>query len=342
MPRKKVLLIRFSSIGDVTQCLSVPTRLNDLRKELETTGESDVEIHWVTRHDLSGLLAGHSNINRVWTLDRSEGFPGLFRLISNLRREKFTQIYDAHNNLRSHLICWGLFPIPVLRRPIYRWKRFLLFKFRRNTFRMPFSGQRDLLEPLKAWGLSEKLPPAPQIFCGEKSATAEALLKEKGWSSFVALAPSAAYTLKRWPLEYFKKLIADSPQSNFVLLGGPEDKFIAELETDHPDRVLNLAGKLKLTETVGVLQKARLLIANDTGVLHMGEQLGLASIALMGPAPFGFPSRDSTKILEKDLSCRPCSKHGQGPCVNAEFHKCLRAISPAEVAEAAKQLGQPL
>lgn len=332
MPRKKILLIRFSAIGDVAQCLSVPTRLKEL----------NADVHWVTRDDLAGLLHGHPSINRVWTLDRSEGFSGVARLIIQLRKEKFTEVYDAHNNLRSRLISWALFPRPVLRRKISRWKRFLLFRFHINTYRKPFSGQRDLLEPLKAWDLSEELPPVPQIFCGQDSAVASAALKERGWSSFTALAPSAAYPLKRWPLEHFAELIRQNPNSKFVVLGGPGDKFLAELEAAAPDRVLNLAGKLTLTESVGLLQKARLLVSNDTGVLHMGEQLGLPTVALMGPAPFGFPSRPSTKILERDLACRPCSKHGQGPCVNPEFQKCLRDITPRDVARAAQDLGRPL
>jgi ADP-heptose:LPS heptosyltransferase len=64
----------------------------------------------------------------------------------------------------------------------------------------------------------------------------------------------------------------------------------------------------------------------------VGEQLGKPTVALMGPAPFGFPSRPSTKIMELNLSCRPCSKHGQGPCVNKIYHQCLVDITPDQVA----------
>ena len=77
--------------------------------------------------------------------------------------------------------------------------------------------------------------------------------------------------------------------------------------------------------------------------LHVGEQLGKPSIALMGPAPFGFPSRPSTKIMELNLPCRPCSKHGQGPCVNQIYHQCLVDITPAQVAaEVRSKLGVSL
>lgn len=336
----KILIIRFSSFGDVTQALSIPTKL----AELGGPSGSLPEIHWVTRKDMAPLLEGHPYVSRVWTLDRKTGFKGLLKLVQALKKERFTHIYDAHNNLRSHFITALLLPPLAVTRifspPLFirksqkRWKRFLLFKLRWNTYELPFSGQRDLLEPLQAWGLSRTSPAAPQIFVNSPSLEkVKSLLSEKNFESFVALAPSAAYALKRWPLDHFKELILRNPNQKFVCLGGPEDHFIEELVTVAPDRVLNLAGKLSLQESTAALSLARGLITNDTGLLHVGEQLGKKTIALMGPAPFGFPSRETTKILQLDLKCRPCSKHGQGPCVNEKFHRCLVDITPSQVTQ---------
>lgn len=336
--RTKILIIRFSSFGDVTQALSIPTKL----AELSMGAGSAPEIHWVTRKDMAPLLEGHPYLSRVWTLDRKAGFPGLWSLIRTLQNERFTHIYDAHNNLRSHLISWFLRPPLAFTRvfdpPFFvrksqkRWKRFLLFRFRRNTYEMPFSGQRDLLEPLQAWGLNRSLPPAPQIFVQSAAlAKVKGLLLENKLDSFVALGPSAAFELKRWPLEHFKELIRLNPAEKFVCLGGPEDTFIQELVAVAPERVFNWAGRLSLQESTAAISLARGLVTNDTGLLHVGEQLGKKTIALMGPAPFGFPSRESTRILQLDLTCRPCSKHGQGPCVNEKFHRCLVDITPSQV-----------
>jgi ADP-heptose:LPS heptosyltransferase len=117
-----------------------------------------------------------------------------------------------------------------------------------------------------------------------------------------------------------------------VLLGGPEDHFLSELEAVAPERVQNWAGRLSLLESAAMVAAAEALVANDTGLMHVAEQTGRPCLALMGPAPFGFPSRETTRIFELDLPCRPCSKHGQGPCVNPEFQKCLRDIAPSSVA----------
>lgn len=334
--KARFLIIRFSSFGDVTQSLSIPSAIQKAHPE--------AEIHWITRKDMAPLLRHHPAIHRIWEYDRKTGLGGLWRLLNSMRAFPYTHIYDAHNNMRSRFVYWylglgrgGQF----IRRSQKRWKRFLLFKMHKNTYEMPFSGQRDLLEPLTPWNISKSLPPTPQIFLDEEDQKqAATLLGDWAGKPFVALAPSAAYFLKRWPVSHFKQLIQLLPETRFVLLGGPEDRFITELQASAPERTLNTAGRASLTVSAALVQQAQALVSNDTGLLHVGEQLGKATVALMGPAPFGFPSRPTTKIMELNLFCRPCSKHGQGPCVNKIYHQCLVDITPEQVAqELQKKLG---
>lgn len=331
----KILLIRFSSFGDVLQTLSVAGRIGQTWPQ--------AEIQWVTRAEFAPLIEGHPRIQKVWTLPKGAGFQELVALAWRLRKEKFTHVYDAHNNLRSHILGWLMWGggHKFLRRSIYRWKRFLLFRFRINKFPKPFSGQFALLEPLAKWGLPVEAPAIPQLFL-PVSSVAQKFLPD-GFSRFVTLAPSAAFALKRWPLEYWKELIDVFPEQKFVVLGGPEDLFLRELARGREGRVINLAGKLSLTESAEIVAASEALVANDTGLMHVAEQTGKPCLALMGPAPFGYPSRLRTTIFERDLWCRPCSKHGQGPCVNKEFHKCMRDIRPPEVADGLRRvLGAPV
>lgn len=332
MAKEKILIIRFSSFGDVTQCLSVADALKN--------HFVDSEVHWITRSDMAPLLSHHPSIAKIWPYDKKTGFGGLLDICAKLRHEKYTRIYDAHNNLRSRVISFflraPLFLRPILlRRSIRRWKRFLLFNFRINLFEMPFSGQRDLLEPLHAWGVPLALPKTPQIFITENELSSARSLVPK---EYVALAPSAAYELKRWPIDYWQQLIANFPSTQFVLLGGPQDDFLQKILEKSPKQVINLAGKTDLRQSAAVLALSKALVSNDTGLLHVAEQLGKPAIALMGPAPFGFPSRSSTKIMQLDLPCRPCSKHGQGPCRNSNYQECLRGINPEEVSQALTDL----
>ncbi len=318
----KVLIIRFSSIGDVTQALSIPGLIK--------TYLPSAEIHFVTREDLSSLAENNPNIQHVWKLNRKTGFSGLLKLVSELRKEKFTHLYDAHNNLRSLLIRSLLFVPSTLVRPMYRFKRFLLIRFQKNLFEKPFSGQRDLLKPLEKWNFKFFLPPPPQLFLDFESRDyANRIFNDHHLNNAIVLAPSASYELKRWPLEYWHQLIKDSPQEKFIVLAGKTDTFTNELSKYQ--NVLNLTGQSSLTQSAALIEKAAMLVSNDTGLLHFAEQLGKPAIAFMGPAPFGFPSRPSTLILERQLACRPCSKHGQGPCINPVFQECLRDIKPNEV-----------
>jgi ADP-heptose:LPS heptosyltransferase len=285
----KFLVIRFSSIGDLTQSLSIAGLIKYYVPE--------AEIHFVTRQDLAVITENNPHIHKVWKLDRQTGLRGLFSLISELRQQNFTHIYDAHNNLRSFFIRQLVGAEKKLTRPMMRFKRFLLLNFRYNLFEQPFSGQRDLLKPLEKWGFRFFLPAPPQLFLDHRPRRAAASLLPA--EPFVALAPSAAYELKRWPLENWLELVRRHPQTRFVVLAGAQDHFTAAF--NHEPNVLNLTGKTDLGVSAAVIEKAMALVTNDTGLLHFAEQLGVKAVALMGPAPFGFPSRQQTIILQKDL-----------------------------------------
>ncbi len=337
--KKTILILRFSSLGDVLQSLSVPAHIKE--------SWINSEIHYVTRSEFVPLVCTHPCIDKVWQLNRQDGLKGLYQLCNQLDQVPWTHIYDAHNSLRSRLIRWHLIFWRALKgqRPQLtiksskRWLRFLLFKFRINKFKMPFSGQRDLLEPLIKFGLtSTKLPTPPQFFLKQEVINSAQSKIQKAWppekyKNFIALAPSAAHELKRWPIEYWQNLVSINKKNNFIALGGKEDLFIEKIKLVAPDRVLNFAGRLSIAESAAVISLSQGLVCNDTGLMHVAEQIGIKTIALMGPAPFGFPSRPTTTILERQLSCRPCSKHGQGPCINKEYQKCLRDISPEEVTQ---------
>jgi ADP-heptose:LPS heptosyltransferase len=325
----KLLIIRFSSIGDLTQALSIPSFV--------TSYEPQAQIHFITRSDLAPLLKNHPHIHRIWALEKAAGLKGLIRIISKLRSENFTHIYDAHNNLRSALIRFLIWKPKKLVRPMMRFKRFLLIRFHINLFEKPFSGQRDLIKPLEKWNYKFRLPPPPQLFLDQNVINeANDLLKSFHVDEFIALAPSATYELKRWPILYWKKLIQLNPDKKFVVLAGPADHFTFEL--NDLENVVNLTGQTTLLQSAAIILKARATVCNDTGLLHFAEQFGKPTIALMGPAPFGFPSRATTRILEKELWCRPCSKHGQGPCRNPIFQDCLRSISAEVVSKNLREI----
>ncbi len=330
--KMKILVIRFSSFGDILAVLSVFAALHE-KFPL-------AELHWLTRKDFEEIANAGKNVDRVWAVDKKQGFAGLQKIITQLRQEKFTHVYDAHNNLRSHWVSWRLRgPLKFLRRSQYRWRRFLLFRFHINKYPKPFVHQWALLEPLARWGVPLTLPPPPLLQIPQKiQQECQQRLSGLRNSVVVALSPSASYELKRWPVSHWQELVRQNPQWNFVALGGPDDQFIEQITAVAPERCLNMAGKLSYLQSAGMVWAADLLVSNDTGLMHVAEQLGKPCVALLGPAPFGHPGRSTTLIKERELECRPCSKHGQGPCVNSVYQKCLADISAGEVASGIQKL----
>lgn len=137
----KFLIIRFSSIGDIIQCMNV---VNGIKNHFP-----DAEIHWIARKDMGSFLNMTNASTGYGDMIRKLGFKGLLQMAHQLKAEKFDYIYDAHSNIRSNILkavllppFYHLFP----RGPRYtlrhkdRWKRFLLFKLRVNKFDKPFRG----------------------------------------------------------------------------------------------------------------------------------------------------------------------------------------------------------
>ena len=91
MKIKKVLIIRFSSFGDIVQCSSVV--------ELIRQKFPEATIDWVTRSDFDYLVKLNHDVARVWSFDKKLGFKGLMNLGFKLREENYDFVYDAHNNL---------------------------------------------------------------------------------------------------------------------------------------------------------------------------------------------------------------------------------------------------
>jgi len=161
---------------------------------------------------------------------------------------------------------------------------------------------------------------------------------EKPLPYYVAIAPSSAWPLKRWPLAYWKELINLNPHVYFIVLGGPQDHFCQELVTAAPDHVSNCAGHLSLLESCAVVQHAHVVISADTGILHVADYLQKPGIVIMGPAAFGFPSGKTLRILETNLPCRPCTKEGNSTCYRSIQQECLTSISPLKVSKVLEEI----
>jgi ADP-heptose:LPS heptosyltransferase len=227
----KVLIVRFSSIGDIIQCMSV---VGGIKHQWP-----DAELHWVTRSDMASLLKIDPRIDEIWEYDKKSGFGKLLKLFVQLRKQGFTHVYDAHSNIRSTILWWvfklGFSPAKWVTRRKDRLKRLLLFSFGINLFPKPFRSFVSFQKPLNKWGVTL----FDSSFNGWRFPEAvvekvEALLHPSNSTDLIVLVPSAAWELKRWPVSYWQALVGLLPTQRFVVLGGPADVFCADIAAVHP------------------------------------------------------------------------------------------------------------
>lgn len=334
--KKKALVIRFSSIGDIIQCMSV---IEPIVHQL------DAEVHWISRSDFTPMLKTNPDLHKIWSYERKTGMKGLVKMIAELRKEKFDYVYDAHQNIRSYIVRTLLF-FPRFRwdmkftvRRKNRFRRFFFFQLNiRKAIKMPFRAVESFLIPLKKWDIDISQEYKPEwTFTANIVDTCNALVdnifdKKK----VITLVPSAAWELKRWPVEYWQELVRELADFHFVIIGGPDDTFTNEIENVAPERVINLSGKTSLQASFYIINISQLVISADTGFLHAADLFKVNAIALMGPTAFGHPTGRTVRVMEiNGLSCRPCTKAGNTVCtLPNEYRACLLNIKPEMVIEA--------
>lgn len=345
----RTLIIRFSSFGDIFQALEAAKHIKSAEGNASTA-----KIDWLVRSDFARLLENQTLIDHVISFDRKFSVFELVQLSWQLALT-YDRVYDAHSNLRSFIVRnvirlrWllgGALGRSIIVRPKDRIRRWLFFRLRLLVLPKPFRGAESFLRPLRAWYPDLKFQfetPSWTPATSAPEANRKTIFPEfRTWAKqkpgvVIAFAPSAAWPNKRWPVERWLKLaelvMAQNSQSRFLLLGGPEDSFLNEIELKlGPDVVFNAVGKSSLLESASLLSLADGLVANDTGLLHVADRLTLPSVGIIGPTAFGYPSSPFARVAEVELSCKPCSKDGRDKCTNSTSLQCLKLVSPENVA----------
>ncbi len=333
--RLRILLIRFSSLGDLVLLTAL----------VEGIGEAfpGHELHLATKEQYRELFASNRRIAKIHTLPERAGFGDLMRLRRKLASGKYDIIIDAHNVIRSNV----LFRTLGARRKVQLGKdqirKLSLIRTGKDLYtetRSIKDRYLGLLSELDAVipHVSTHLDPPPAA-----EAVADALFNESGLSgrTVVAIAPGARWETKRWPAEKFADVTgAIHNLKNAVLVIGDDSETEICRNVAYTDDSVNACGKLSLMETAAALRRASVLITNDSAPLHIAEAVGTPVVALFGPTvrQFGyFPLLGRSVVLEKELDCRPCSRNGAKPC-HIESRKCLDLITCDEVLGAVKQV----
>jgi heptosyltransferase-2 len=313
----RVLLLRFSSLGDLVL-------LSGLLDALRARHDS-LELTLVTKGAYAGLFREDPRVDRLLELSTERG--AFSKLRSELEGLQFDEILDAHASLRSLLLCTLLPPAPIRRLRKDALARWAYVRFRLSSEATRTHRTRRYAELAGA----DELPPS-KIFVGsDAERRAAGLLPE---TKYLAVAPGARHASKQWPTERYVELCTEFTRSNpgrVVVFGGPGEEALGRtLREALGDRCIDLTGTLSLQEVAACLSRCELLLCNDSGLLHLAEAVGTPVLALYGPTSreLGFfPRLPESRVIEHALRCRPCSRNGSRPCHMPE-NWCLTRSTP--------------
>ena len=334
---RRVLLIRLSSLGDIL----LMTPLLSLLRAACPQAQVDVLV----KAEYRDLLRAHPEITRLLTFDSRQSLLSALRA---LRADRYDLALDLHCTPRSQLLLRGL---RARRRLVYNkrvLRRALLVRLGWNTLRDVIPVPELYVAPLRRLGLTGRLGPPTMHLDPESTEAMQAhiarTLPDASHQPLLAVAPGARWPTKRWPVERFATVaqeLAREKQAAVVILGGPDEAQLARTLYDKIDvPVVNAAGTLSLMNSAALLSRCRLLISNDSGLMHMATALRVPVVAIFGPTvqEFGFyPFQARSEVVSEPLACRPCSTKGSIRCPR-EHHACMQDISNARVLAAARTM----
>lgn len=168
------------------------------------------------------------------------------------------------------------------------------------------------------------------------------VLERKPEARKIFLAPGSVWATKRWTELGYSNLaeILSKRGYRVELVGSSAEKDICDRIASKVPRVINHAGQTSLAELVGLLSTGEALVCNDSGAMHAAAASGLPTVAIFGPTTLnlGFqPWNENAVVVQKNLKCRPCGKHGPQKCPIGT-HECMEKIAPSEVVSALDQL----
>jgi len=312
----KILIIRFSSIGDIV--LTTPV-IRCLKNQLV-----EAEIYYLTKSNFKSVLEHNPYIDRLHFLDSS-----LSETITKLKAENFDYIIDLHHNLRTLIIKTRL-GINSTSFDKLNWQKWLLVNLRIN--KMPLIHIVDrYLDTVKFLGVTNDNK-GLDFFLAEEYNLSELL--PNSHQKFIGLVIGAQHATKRLPNH---KLIEICQKLNqpVVLLGGKEDIARGEEIAANNQYIFNGCGKFTLDQSAYLVKMATLIITHDTGLMHIAAAFNKPVISVWGNTipEFGmYPYRvDESLLVEvKGLACRPCSKIGYQKCPKGHF-KCMNDINVTDI-----------
>jgi ADP-heptose:LPS heptosyltransferase len=318
----KFLIIRFSSIGDII--LTTPI-VRCIKKQVE-----NAEIHYLTKSKYFPILSANPYIDKIHALNDNFQI-----LLKELKSENFDYVIDLHKNLRTLRVKFALhrYSFSFNKLNVEKW---LIVNLKVD--KLPHKHIVDrYFETLKTFsvaddnkGLDFFIPPSDEV------SPPDLLTDIIG--PYLLIVVGGGHFTKQIPVD---KIIDITNKLNFpaVLLGGPEDSSKSrEIEKLSTNKIINLTGKLSVTQSASLIRQSELILTPDTGMMHIASAFKKKIFSVWGNTipEFGMypyiPGKDSEIFEVKDLKCRPCSKIGFKKCPKGHFY-CMNKQNYSDLSE---------
>jgi heptosyltransferase I len=340
----KVLVLRLSAIGDVVHTLPA---VHLLKKHLP-----GCSITWVVEESAADLIAGYAGIDAVivsrrtaWARalrkgDTGEALTEAIAFLRELRRDKYDLVLDFQ----------GLFKSGVLA-GLARGKRKIGFASAREGaafFYTHYAPAPDFNDHaivrhmglLRYLGINDAAVAFSPLWGASDEESIHRLLgghQAQDSSPLIMVHPSAAWPTKCWDAGKMA-MVCDSLRrmygASIVFAGAAaEQKQVSSIIAGMAEPARSLAGCTTLRELACLIARSSLMVAMDSGPMHLASAVGTPVVALFGPTapwrtgPFG--SRHS--VIRKELACSPCYKKKKCP---QGHHRCMADITVEEVLQA--------
>lgn len=319
--KKKILIIRFSSIGDIV--LTTPI-VRCIKQQME-----NVELHFVTKKAFHSILSNNPYIDKVHTFDKE-----VTEIFEELKKENYDLIIDLHHNLRSLRLKRNLGKESRSFNKL-NFQKFMAVNFKRIGMLPNVHIVDRYFETVIDLGVNNDNKGLDHFISKDDQFDIQKKFPQLSSSNFIALVVGGSYYTKKIPISKLVE-ICRSTEKQFIVLGSKEDGAVAkELAAQCPN-VINACGELSLNQSAYVIKESECVVTSDTGLMHIASAYNKKVFSLWGNTipEFGmypYMPAQGSKILEvTGLSCRPCSKLGYSACPKRNF-KCMMDIDISQI-----------
>lgn len=327
----KFLIVRFSSIGDIV--LTTPV-IRCLKQQVP-----DAEVHFLTKDAFRSVIVHNPYIDKLHVLAHSWEL-----MIEELKEEGCDYIIDLHHNVKTLKLKKAL-NVKSFSFHKLNIEKYIYTSIKINVLPKKLHIVDRYLRTVESFGVKND-GNGLDYFIAPEEETKKQDIPASHYAGYIACVIGAAHGTKRWPVQKWKEFCTNMDHP-VMLLGGKEDAAAGnEIASVDDVKVYNACGKFSINESADLVKKAKLVVTNDTGLMHIAAAFKKPIISLWGntvPAFGMYPYYGDNfrqhyfDVFEtKKLWCRPCSKIGYDKCPLGHF-KCMQKIVADDIVTAVKR-----